>query len=51
MDRFDALGLVGLSLVTAGVWNLTGWAWASVFVGAVLVLVYGVREIRAIVRG
>lgn len=51
MDRFDALGLVGLSLVAAGVWDLAGWAWTSVFVGAVMVVVYSVREVRAIVRG
>ena len=40
-----------MGLVAAGVWGLAGWAWSAVFVGAVLVLVYGVREIRAIVRG
>lgn len=51
MDRLDALGMVGLALVAAGVWALAGWPWCAVLVGSVLIGLFAVREVRAIVKG
>jgi hypothetical protein len=51
LDRFDVIGLIGLASIAAGVCALAGWPWCAVLVGAILVGLYAVREIRAIARG
>ena len=51
MDRIDIAGTVGLALVAAGIWLLAGLGWCLILIGAVLVGLFTVREVRAIVRG
>ena len=46
MDRWDIAGMTGTALVTVGIWGLAGQWWAAVFVGVVLLGLYGVRELR-----
>lgn len=46
MDRWDAVGAVGVLLVTVGVGELAGEAWSAIFVGVVLLALYIFREVR-----
>jgi hypothetical protein len=46
MDRWDAVGGLGATLIGAGVGRLAGWPWASIYFGGLLLALYILHEVR-----
>lgn len=50
-DGWDLLGGGGMALLCAGVTARFGWPWAAMLLGAALVALYAMRELRVPRRG
>lgn len=47
MDRWDAVGAAGAGLTGLALCQLAGWPWAALFFGALLMVLYVLREMAA----
>jgi hypothetical protein len=45
-DGWDVAGAAGVALVISGVRAIVGWPWASILLGAMVLGVYIIHEVR-----